>query len=142
MDKLILTEYSPKSFVVRSGLESTKDHKDELIKLGGKWNPNLNGGGGYIFSNKHLDKVNEYLTSLNNPNKKGKFKIIEYKIYVPDLNEMGILKIKDLEVPIVVEEVNPKSLILKEESGESYEAIIMDGEWGIKSIKEDHSIIF
>jgi hypothetical protein len=37
-DIIYIEEYSPKSFVVRG---STKDYKDSLLALGGKWNSSL-----------------------------------------------------------------------------------------------------
>ena len=51
--------YSERSFVVRG--DGTKDNKEFLKKLGGKWNTKLTGGSGWIFSNKHLDKVKKFI---------------------------------------------------------------------------------
>lgn len=56
--KLTLTAYSQYSFVVRG---DTKPHKEELKNLGGKWNPNLKDGAGWIFSNKRLDTVKKFV---------------------------------------------------------------------------------
>lgn len=61
MSDLTIENYSDKSFVVRG---ETKPHKDKLKELQGKWNSNLTGGGGWIFSNKHREAVNKYLNSL------------------------------------------------------------------------------
>jgi len=52
--------YSEKSFVVRG---DTKPIKEQLTKLHGKWNTNLKGGEGWIFSNKRLDQVQSFLGS-------------------------------------------------------------------------------
>jgi len=60
---LNLQIYSEKSFVIRG--EDTKNQKDKLKELGGKWNSNLKNGGGWIFSNNNKDKVEEWLKSLN-----------------------------------------------------------------------------
>lgn len=60
MTDLSCTDYSEKSVVVRG---DTKEHKEELKKLGGKWNGNLQGGGGWIFSKKCEDKVLAYIAS-------------------------------------------------------------------------------
>ena len=38
MPDIYIEDYSPKSFVVRGG---TKEHKDSLLSLGGKWNSSL-----------------------------------------------------------------------------------------------------
>lgn len=61
MADLTVENYSDKSFVVRG---ETKPHKDKLKELQGKWNSNLTGGGGWIFSNKHREAVDKYLNSL------------------------------------------------------------------------------
>lgn len=61
MTDLTVENYSDKSFVVRG---ETKPHKDKLKELQGKWNSNLTGGGGWIFSNKHREAVDKYLSSL------------------------------------------------------------------------------
>jgi len=55
--------YTDKSFTV-SG--STKDHKEELMALGGKYNPHLKTGPGYIFGNKKEDEVRKFIESINN----------------------------------------------------------------------------
>ena len=60
--------YSEKSFVVRSFGNDTKELKEEFKKLYGKWNPNLQGGPGWIFGNKQMEGVNKLL--LLNSNKK------------------------------------------------------------------------
>jgi len=46
--------YSNKSFVVRG---DTKPMKKELKEAGGRWNPNLKGGAGWIFGNKRKEQV-------------------------------------------------------------------------------------
>lgn len=61
---LTIKEYSPKSFVV---IGNTKEHKDKLKSLGGKWNANLTDKesgsrfGGWIFSNNKKKVVEEYI---------------------------------------------------------------------------------
>ena len=57
-DKLIIENYSDKSFVVYG---NTKSIKEELKTIGGKFNSNLRNGPGWIFSNKYRDKVNELI---------------------------------------------------------------------------------
>ena len=46
MSKLYLEEYSEKAIVVRG---ETKSCSEDLKTLGGKYNPKLRGGGGWIF---------------------------------------------------------------------------------------------
>ena len=60
---LTILEYSEKSFVL---LGDTKQYKDEIKELGGRWNSNLDLGAegltkGWIFSNKNLDKIKEWI---------------------------------------------------------------------------------
>lgn len=66
MEKIFLADYSKYSFVV-SG-DGTKEHKEELKKMGGKWNPNLTLNGtaikGWIFSLKKKNEVQAYLDDI------------------------------------------------------------------------------
>lgn len=54
--------YSDKSFIVYGG---TKKWKDDLMRLGGRYNPNLSGYKGYIFSNKHQNAVIDFVNAAN-----------------------------------------------------------------------------
>ena len=54
--------YTEKSFVVNG---ETKEYKEELKNLGGKWNSNLSCGGGWIFSMKSLGDVEKFVKSKN-----------------------------------------------------------------------------
>lgn len=56
-----IEEYSDKAFCVRG---PTKPFKQELKDLGGRWNPNLKGGEGWIFRNVDRDAVDEWFDSL------------------------------------------------------------------------------
>lgn len=56
--EIILEEYSEKSFVLRG---ATKTFGKDLKAIGGRWNPHLKGGAAWIFSNKRLDQVKEYM---------------------------------------------------------------------------------
>jgi hypothetical protein len=51
---IVLSEYSDKAIVVRG---NTFPIKDKLKELGGKWNNNLQGGAGWIFSKKQTEAV-------------------------------------------------------------------------------------
>jgi len=66
MDTISIQEYTSKSFIVLGN--DTKLIKENLKNMGGKWNSNLkdeNGGkfGAWIFSNKRLQEVEEFLSS-------------------------------------------------------------------------------
>ena len=64
---LKLLKYSEQSFVLVG--DDTKRIKDDLVNLGGKWNPNLNLDGkpikGWIFSSKKVDSVRQLLGDKN-----------------------------------------------------------------------------
>jgi hypothetical protein len=58
-----IKDYTEKSFVI---LGNTKDFSKDLKDFGGKWNPNLKCGPGWIFSKIHRDKVQDYISIKNN----------------------------------------------------------------------------
>jgi hypothetical protein len=62
MSSLTIQNYTTKSFVVRG---DTINHNDYLQNNHGRLNPNLHGGSGWIFSNKHLDKITLYINNQN-----------------------------------------------------------------------------
>jgi len=56
-----IVDYTEKSFVLCG---DTKIHKNILMEMGGKWNPNLKVGAGWIFSNKKKDCVLEWMNTI------------------------------------------------------------------------------
>ena len=54
----IVLNYSDKSFVVNG---DTKPFKTELMSLGGRYNPSLRGGPGFVFPNKKENEVKEFI---------------------------------------------------------------------------------
>ena len=72
MTQLSITEYTQKSFVVRGVTpDDTRDNKDELKKLGGKFNPKLRSidgdkyDPGWIFPVKSKGKVQTFIDKIN-----------------------------------------------------------------------------
>ena len=59
MMKLTVEDYSERSFVVYG--EDTKKYKDKLKEFGGKYNPNLSVGVGWIFGKKNREKVDNWM---------------------------------------------------------------------------------
>jgi hypothetical protein len=59
---LILEEYSSLSLVVYG---NTKDYKEDLKKLGGKYNPNLKKGAGWIFSKKFESEIRKWIEEVD-----------------------------------------------------------------------------
>src|SRR3989344_9507390 len=56
---LDLSEYSEKSIVLRG--EKTREMKEDLKVIGGKYNSKLKGGPGWIFPSRIRTKVEDYL---------------------------------------------------------------------------------
>lgn len=57
---IVLADYSERAFVIRG---KTKDHKDKLKELNGRFNPYLEGGPGWVFPKKWYVHVVETLKS-------------------------------------------------------------------------------
>lgn len=57
-DSITLEQYSEKSIAV---FGNTSDHKDSLMTLGGKYNANLRGRPGWIFTNSARPRVEEFI---------------------------------------------------------------------------------
>lgn len=66
---LKLINYSDKSIAVVG--EGTKEYKDKLAELGGRYNRNLKDGPGWIFSIKHTEKVQSFLDEIGNRSPSG-----------------------------------------------------------------------
>ncbi len=62
MTDLSCVDYSEKAIVVRG---NTKEYKEELKKLGGKFNANLKDGAGWIFPKKNEDKILFFIANGN-----------------------------------------------------------------------------
>ena len=59
-NNLTIKEYSEKSIAVYG---QTKSHKDALRNMGGKFNPHLKEGAGWVFSKSKADVVKAYIAS-------------------------------------------------------------------------------
>jgi hypothetical protein len=60
--QLTIEQYSEKAIVVRG---NTQPYKDALSDLGGKWNANLKGGGGWIFPNSKKTIIEKLNADIN-----------------------------------------------------------------------------
>jgi len=58
VENVNIEKYSEKSFVVRG---ETKEHKEKLSDLGGKWNSRLRDGAGWIFPNMLRKNVENWI---------------------------------------------------------------------------------
>ena len=71
---LTIEEYSEKAFVVRG---DTKTHKEALMARRGRYNPNLRGGPGWVFSKRHLENITAYISETSEMKMKMKEKMKE-----------------------------------------------------------------
>lgn len=85
-EKFTVTEYSEKAFVV-SG-ELTRTYKNEMRNMGGKFNKNLKGGAGWIFSKKSQEKVMEFVMAINSG--EAPPSISASSAGIPSMNDMGM----------------------------------------------------
>ncbi len=151
--------YSDKSFVVRG---DTRPYKTTLVDdLGGKWNPNLKGGGALIFSNKHLEEVTEIVDQINLgtyvqslsiseskiPITKSKIRKVEYLLYEPELHEHAIIKIEPSdELHTEVISINPNKDIIQlkyfKDTSMVFEAGNYAGNWQVRGENRKHTIVF
>jgi hypothetical protein len=75
--QLYLEDYSEKAIVLRKKPELKTPpvvYKDELVSLGGKYNPNLQGGSGWIFSKKKKEQLEAFMQDGNEGVQKAKKK--------------------------------------------------------------------
>jgi hypothetical protein len=101
MSAITLQEYSEKSFVLRG--DNTRDYKDTLKSLGGKWNLNLKGGGGWIFGNSKKSKVSAFLDSLSDqpkPTPKIKKEPIETHLQDDDYKPLNKRLLNSKPIPL------------------------------------------
>lgn len=64
MAEYVIESYSDKAIVVRG---NTKQWRESLKEIGGKWNPNLTGGAGWIFPKTKKDVVEAVFTKVRAP---------------------------------------------------------------------------
>lgn len=94
--KMQLINYSDRSFVLFG--EDTRNHKDLIKSLGGKWNGSLTNPitnerfGGWIFSNKNLNVVYEIL---------GNYITEDLSIYQPSAPELPRVVVKPINMYII-----------------------------------------
>jgi hypothetical protein len=80
MSQLTIEQYSEKAIVIRG---NSQPYLESLKKLGGKWNSNLKGGGGWIFPNSKKSKIEELNLEIN----AGSVKAIPYEKSEETVNE-------------------------------------------------------
>ena len=71
MADITISDYTEKSFAVRG---NTKEYSRFLADSGGKWNPNLKDGAGWIFSMKKKENIENWLNSESKDKSKNESK--------------------------------------------------------------------
>ena len=71
MSDITISDYTEKSFVIRG---NTKEYSRFLADSGGKWNPNLKDGSGWIFSMKKKQEIENWLNSESKDKSKNESK--------------------------------------------------------------------
>lgn len=130
--ELIIEPYSEKSFVVRG---NTKEYKHELMALKGKFNPYLNGGPGYIFSNAHLKNVENFISKLD---KTVQYQQITYRfplllvgMGVELNNKNSIINATIIKVIKNQSGIVETAIAHSESENKDYTLKIINGEWGV-----------
>lgn len=130
--ELIIEPYSDKSFVVRG---NTKAHKEQLMALHGRYNRNLNGGPGYIFSNKRIKDVEEYIKTLENSEE---YQEITYRVPLLTVGMELELEKKGELYPATITKILTNehgivdtAYVNMKEGGKKYVLKIINGEWGV-----------
>ena len=100
-DEIQVLEYSEKSFAVIG--EKTREIKEDLFRLGGKFNKYLKCGAGYIFANSKLNDVVAFLESIQSNKTEADEEVHEEEIKEP---ETSVKLIEAVEVPYTEQPVN------------------------------------
>ena len=118
---MTIEEYSEKSFVVRG---DTKPYKNDLIARHGRYNPNLRGGGGWVFSKRHLKNIQTYISENTDISRKRK-NFVDLDYYKKKLRKT--IK-EEVRVEVEREFAQQKPFMLDQ--------------WRSEIIKEDKSMYF
>ena len=161
--ELTIEDYSDKSFVVRG---DTKPFKDSLKAFGGRYNGNLKGGQGWIFSKTKEDVVAEFVekvnsgegTSLQLPQagdgslptvvlpQTSVYQYVKYKVYKPKEGMSVTLKVngQDFEGSVIKTETNDDIVdtAYLQFDDQTSMAVICRGKWTIFGYTPEHKLFF
>jgi hypothetical protein len=164
--ELNVRDYSEKSFVV--GGELTKKYKDILKSMGGKFNRNLEGGPGWIFSKKDQEKVNTFVNSVNSgeftndvpsmntemdlptvsapPNSNSSYQYVRFKIFRPSEKQKVRLTTGGKTVEGRVTRLETHDGIVDtvyiDFDGKTSLGVICRSKWQIFGYYQDHTLFF
>lgn len=161
---LNLVAYSKQSFVVRGGQDpaATKYYMTHLKNLGGTLNYRLKEADdenkrftGYIFPNKKIDKVTEFVDKVNSgeiggsqpPPRDETKQSVFYKVEKPQLGQIMNLHINGSTHRYNILSVEGNKVITRVyaqpiQGGDQVRVIIADGKWNIWGIWQEHEVSF
>ena len=115
-----ICEYSPKSFAV---IGNTRPYKETIKRLGGRWNPNLTIGKGWIFQLTKLPEVEAWLTTIDyqEPNRQVIPETLSIPTIQPVMNETPSIP-NQQSIPNLLIRVN-RDVIISEPSTQVVEVI-------------------
>lgn len=150
-----ISDYSDKSFAV---FGDTKPWKNNLKQLGGKYNRNLQGKIGYIFSKTREEAVKLFVTQANNglvqqlPDEKKypsmppcEHQTISYKVPLPKLGQKVTDDINGTIYTVTTlhrEDPFVDSIVLQDQTGKEWNAVIVCGVWKIPKLNTFHTLSF
>ena len=159
-------DYSEKSFAVYG---NTREHKDTLKALGGKFNKYLKIDGerkvGWIFNKQKQENVVEFIMKANsgqtdyqlpisdttglptvNPQKNQKYQFVKYKVYKPRDGQKVQLKVSGKTVDGEIVKIETHNDIVDtvyiDFDGQTSMAVISRGKWQIWGYNVSHSLFF
>ena len=162
----IKEDYSEKSFAV---FGDTKEHKDTLKALGGRFNRYLKVDGetklGWIFSKQRQEDVVEFIMKANagetdyklpesastdlptvNPRKNQKYQYVKYKVYRPRDGQIVQLKVSGKTVDGEIVKIETHNDIVDtvyvDFEGQTSMGVISRGKWQIWGYNVSHSLFF
>ena len=121
-----IEDYSKYSFVVRG--DDTKIYKHNLKELGGKRNPNLKGGPGFIFPENKRLLVEKFINSIGDT--KQTFQTIIFTIENPiDKTKVLLTSGEDVEEVIISEFEIVDDKVLSVFLDDGRQIVPVNGEW-------------
>ena len=150
IQNITITDYSERSFVVRG--EGTKEHKDALKQMGGKWNSNLRDGGGWIYpmtkkpdlqkwkSSGILNSEMKYYSSSSSSTSSSSYSPSSKTPSISNESLMKEMKVMSKKIDKLEKLIESLTSLLIEEEGEEYEEVVeyeSSGEGGVEESKEE-----
>ena len=166
--ELMTASYSEKSFVVYGS--KTRDYKENLKELGGRFNSRLKqqseypGGPGWIFAESKREEVETFINSIGNYNTnmmqgndiipthyqnsstKSKYQTVKWRVFRPDVGMQVKINVgtnvKNGKVSRVENNDGVVDTVYINLDNGTTKAVIVNGMWQIHAYLPDHKIYF